>query len=155
MPLSRKALFEKRPVVLNSIFEPRDRVHADDWELDWPSILYVPVGELGQRPIGLLIVGCQRDHWYSEDDVAYATTLGFGLGPLVAALRGPVSRLNEIEVEVAHLLSHGLSIQEIAHAIRVDERRSRTLVEHVTRRFQSISAEDLRLPAIQMKRMTW
>ena len=63
--------------------------------MDWPALLYAPVGEAGQRPIGLLIVGCRRDHWYSEDDITYAINLGALLAPLVAALRGPLGRLNE------------------------------------------------------------
>jgi DNA-binding CsgD family transcriptional regulator len=158
MPLSRKALYEKRPVVINSVFENRENHQSTneyDWELDWPAILYAPVGEIGQRPIGLLVVGCRRDHWYTEDDIAYALTLGFSLGPVVAKLRSPLSKLNESELEVAHLLSHGFSVAEIARAIHSDERRARSLVDGVTRKFQSVSAEDLRFPGIQVKRMTW
>ncbi|HSS62574.1 MAG TPA: GAF domain-containing protein [Candidatus Limnocylindrales bacterium] len=155
MPLSRRALFEKRPVVINTVFERHEPPNESDWELDWRAILYVPVGELDRRPIGLLVIGCRSDHWYTEDDVAYAATLGFSLGPLVAALRGPLGHLSETETEVAHLLSHGLSIQEIGRAMHIDERYARTLVETVTRKFQSVSPDDLRFPAIQMKRMTW
>jgi DNA-binding CsgD family transcriptional regulator len=158
MPLARRALYEVRPVVVNSVLEQHDPTHQpnqDDWELDWPAIVYAPVGEVGRRPIGLLVAGCRRDHWYSEDDIAYALTLGFSLGPLVTALRGPVSRLNENELEVAHLLSHGLSVPEVARAIHSDEHRSRVLVDNVTKKLQTVNAEDLRFPGIQVKRMTW
>ena len=155
MPLSRKALYEMKPLVVNTLAENRDFARDQDWELDWPSILYAPVGEVRRRPIGLLIVGCRRDHWYSDDDVAYALTLGLSLGPLVAALRGPLRRLNSSETEVAHLLSHGLSIPEIARAINADDRQSRALVDSVAKKFHSLHAEDLRFPAIQLKRMTW
>src|ERR1700738_355558 len=30
---------------------------VEDWELDWPTILYAPVNEPGLRPAGLLILG--------------------------------------------------------------------------------------------------
>lgn len=155
MPLSRRALYEQRPVVVNSIFQSTESPHPYEWELDWPAILYAPVGERGHRPIGLLVIGCRSDHWYTDDDVAYTRSLGNSLAPLVAALRGPMSRLNEAESEVAHLLSYGLSAQEIARAIHIDERQARTLVDHVTRKLQSITADDLKFPAFQLKRMTW
>src|SRR5260370_34247968 len=119
MPLSSRALYEKRPVVVNSVIENPNPSNGYDWELDWPAILYAPVGEIGQRPIGLLVLGCRRDHWYSEEDIAYATILGTSLAPLVAALRGPLGRLNESEGEVAQLMSYGLSTQESARAIEV------------------------------------
>ena len=152
MPLSRRALYEKKPMVINSVFEKPDPSNGYDWELDWPAILYAPISELGHRPIGLLIIGCRNDHWYTEEDVAYAHTLGYSLAPLVAALRGPLSKLNESEGEVAQLLSYGLSTQEIARAIRTDDSHARSLVSSVTKKFQSVTADDLMFPIIQMKR---
>lgn len=152
MPLSRRALFEKRPAVLNSVFENPHPSNNYDWERDWPAILYAPVGELGHRPVGLLVVGCRRDHWYTDEDVAYAHSLGFTLAPLVAALRTPFSRLNESEVEVAQLLSYGLSTQEIARAINADDRHARAVVDAVARKLQSVSADDLMFPLVTMKR---
>ncbi len=152
MPLSRRALYEKRPVVINSIQEKAETSNRYDWELDWPAIIYAPVGELGARPIGLLIIGCRRDHWYTDEDVAYADTLGYTLVPLVAALRGPMSRLNESENEVAQLLSYGLSTQEIARAIRTDDRNARAMVDTVTKKLHTVTAEDLMFPVIQMRR---
>jgi DNA-binding CsgD family transcriptional regulator len=145
MPLSRRALFEKRPVVVNSVIENPNPSNGYDWELDWPAILYAPVGEVGRRPIGLLMLGCRRDHWYTEDDVHYAASLGVTLAPMVAALRGPLGRLNEIESEVAQLLSYGLSESEIARAIRFDEHRTRALVDGVTRKLRLVSPAELAL----------
>ena len=142
MPLSRRALFEKRPVVVNSVIENPNPSDGYDWELDWPAILYAPVGEVGQRPIGLLTIGCRRDHWYTEEDVAYAGSLGVTVAPMVAALRGPLGRLNEIESEVAQLLSYGLSESEIARAIRFDEHRTRALVDGVTRKLKQVSSSE-------------
>ena len=155
MPLSRRALYEQKPMVVNTVFRSDESSIGYDWEQDWPALLYAPVGQRGHRPIGLLIIGCRSDHWYSDEDVAYAYSLGHLLAPLVTALRGPMSRLTEAESEVAHLLSCGLSAPEIARAIRIDDRQARTLVDHVTRKLQSIAAEDLKFPALQLKRMTW
>jgi DNA-binding CsgD family transcriptional regulator len=152
LPLSRRALFEKRPIVINSVVEPVNPTSGYDWELDWPALLYAPVGEMGHRPIGLLTIGCRRDHWYSEQDVAYAHTLGITLAPLVTALRGPLSRLNEGEGEVAQLLSYGLSPQEIARATRSDERHTLKLVANINRKLQPVNPDDLMFPIVQMRR---
>jgi len=152
MPLARRALFEERPMVINSLFEKPEIATSYEWELDWPAILYAPVCEVGHRPIGLLVVGCRQDHWYTDEDVAYVHTLGFTLAPMVRALRWPWSRLNATEGEVAQLLSCGLSAEEIARAIRTDERHARTLVGSVARKLQSVTADDLTFPIIQMRR---
>jgi DNA-binding CsgD family transcriptional regulator len=146
MPLARRALFEKRPMVVNSVIENPKPTNGYDWELDWPALLYAPVCEPGQRPIGLLVLGCRRDHWYSDDDVAYAGSLGITLAPMVGALRGPLSRLNETEVEIAQLLSYGLSTQEIARAMQTDDETAKGVVETVMRRLRSFSASELRFP---------
>lgn len=151
-PLARRALYEKRPMVVNSLVEPEHPTNGYDWEFDWPALLYAPVGSLGHRPIGLLTIGCRRDHWYLEQDIAYAHTLGVSLAPLVAELRGPLSRLNESEGEVAQLLSYGLSAQEIARAIRTDDARARKLVEKVKRKLQPVNPDALMFPIIQMRR---
>ena len=148
MPLSRRALYEKRPVVVNSVIENPNPSNGYDWELDWPAILYAPVAEEGQRPIGLLILGCRRDHWYSEEDVLYAGSLGTTLAPMVAALRGPLARLNEIESEVAQLLSHGLSEPEIARAIRFDDHRTHALVDGVTRKLKIVTTGEMELELV-------
>lgn len=155
MPLSRRALYERKPAVINSVVEASAAGNDEDWELDWPAILYAPVGELAKRPIGLLVIGSRQYHWYSEHDVAFAYTLGLSLAPMVSALRGPLSRLNASETMVAHLLGHGLSVGEVARAMDIEEPRARQLVDNVTRKLRSITESDLHFPAIQLKRMTW
>jgi DNA-binding CsgD family transcriptional regulator len=152
MPLGRRALYEKKPAVVNSLFEKSEPSDGYNWELDWPAILYTPVSQIGQRPIGLLTIGCRRDHWYTEQDVAYAHTLGVTLAPLVAALRGPLGQLDESEGEVAQLLSYGLSTAEIARAIKTDDRQTRHLVDSVTKKLRSINPTDLEFPIVQMRR---
>jgi DNA-binding CsgD family transcriptional regulator len=134
LPLSRRALFEQRPVVVNSVFPYTNPSSTFDWELDWPAIIYAPIGEARQRPIGLLILGCRRDYWYSDDDVEYAGTLSAALAPLVAALRGPLGRMNDAEMEVVQLMSCGMSAPEIARALKTDEARAQTLVHAVTKK---------------------
>jgi DNA-binding CsgD family transcriptional regulator len=152
MPLARRALFEKRPMVINSVIEKPNPSNGYDWELDWPAILYTPIGEPSQRPIGLLTLGCRRDHWYTDEDVAYAESLGATLTPLVTALRRPLGRLNESEGEVAQLLSYGLSTEEIARAIKTDEPHTRALVSSVARKLRSVHTDDLVFPIVPMKR---
>jgi DNA-binding CsgD family transcriptional regulator len=153
MPLSRRALYEKRPVVVNSVIENPNPSNGYEWELDWPAILYTPVGEAGQRPIGLLTVGCRRDHWYSEADVHYATSLGITLAPMVEALRRPLGRLNETESQVAQLLSYGLSEPEIARALKVSERRAKVIVDDVARKLRIVSLEVvLSFPDVPLRR---
>jgi DNA-binding CsgD family transcriptional regulator len=141
MPLSRRALYEKRPIVVNAVIENPNPSNGYEWELDWPAILYAPVGELGQRPVGLLTIGCRRDHWYSDADIDYAGSLGVTLAPMVEALRRPLSRLNEVENEVAQLISYGLSESEIARAIKVPERRAKVIVEEVARKLRIASLQ--------------
>ena len=155
MPLARRALYEKCPTVMNSLIENPNPTMGYDWELDWPSLLYAPVGEAGERPIGLLIIGCRRDHWYSNEDVTYAVSLGTALAPMVAALRGPLDRLNESEGEVAQLLSYGLSAPEIARAIRVDDRATRELVATVTRKLLAVEVDELPLAEMSPKRRSF
>ncbi|MHB8613408.1 MAG: GAF domain-containing protein [Candidatus Dormibacteraceae bacterium] len=151
MPLARRALYENRPTIMNALVQDPSPSMGYDWELDWPALLYAPVGEAGARPIGLLIIGCRRDHWYTEEDVTYAISLGVSLAPLVAALRGPLGRLNESEGEVAQLLSYGLSSQEIARAIRLDDHASQLLVESVTRKLQEVETNELALPLDEIR----
>ena len=151
MPLARRALYEKRPTIMNALVENPSPSMGYDWEMDWPALLYAPVGEAGERPIGLLVIGCRRDHWYTEEDVTYAISLGTTLAPLVAALRGPLGRLNESEGEVAQLLSYGLSASEIARAIRIDDRTTRELVETVARKLRTVEADELALPLEEMR----
>ena len=137
LPLARRALFEQRPIAVNSLLPYADSADGFDWELDWPAIIYAPVAAEHQRPTGLLVLGCRNDHWYSDDDVVYAAKLGATLAPYVAALRGPLGRMTESESEVAQLLATGMSLTEIAQAIRADETRARTLIDSVNRKLES------------------
>jgi hypothetical protein len=133
-PLSRRALFEQRPVVVNSVFPYTTPAAGFDWELDWPAIMYAPIGETGQRPIGLLVLGCRRDYWYSEEDVQYASGLGTALAPIVSSLRGPLGRMTDAEAEVVQLMSCGMSREEIAQAIKAGHVQTDALISSVKRK---------------------
>jgi len=133
-PLSRRALFEQRPVVVNSVFPYTTPTAGFDWELDWPAILYAPIGETGQRPIGLLVLGCRRDYWYSEEDVQYAIGLGTALAPIISSLRGPLGRMTGAEAEVVQLMSCGMSRDEIGHAIKAGHVETDALISSVKRK---------------------
>src|SRR5260370_9557205 len=54
LPLSRRALFEKRPVVVNSVIENPNPSNGCYGELDCPAVLYPPAGDFAQRPVGAL-----------------------------------------------------------------------------------------------------
>ena len=133
-PLSRRALFEQRPVVVNSVFAYTTPTAGFDWELDWPTILYAPIGETGQRPIGLLVLGCRRDYWYSEEDVQYAIGLGTALAPIISSLRGPIGRMTGAEAEVVQLMSCGMSREEIAQAIKAGHVETDALISSIKRK---------------------
>jgi len=133
-PLSRRALFEQRPVVVNTVFPYSTPAAGFDWELDWPAIMYAPIGESGRRPIGLLVLGCRRDYWYSEEDVQYAIGLGTALSPIVASLRGALGRMTEAEAEVVQLMSCGMSREEIAQAIKTGHVETDALISSVKRK---------------------
>ena len=62
--------------------------------------------------------------------------------------RGRLARLNEIEGEVAKLLSDGLSEREISRAIGVDDHRTRALVDGVTRKLKIVTADDMELELV-------
>ena len=139
-PLSRRALFEQRPVVVNSVFPYTTPAAGFDWELDWPAIMYAPIGETGHRPIGLLVLGCRRDYWYSEEDVQYAIGLGTALAPIISSLRGPLGRLTEAEAVVVQLMSCGMSREEIAQAIKAGQVETDGLISSVKRKLSQRAA---------------
>src|SRR5262249_23585357 len=111
--LARRCLHERRPLTASALGGPvADPGPVEDWELDWPALLYAPVGMPGQRPLGLLVVGARGDHWYRQQEIDYAAALGVALTGLVLATAGPLSRLNRRELQAAHLVAQGLSLAE-------------------------------------------
>jgi DNA-binding CsgD family transcriptional regulator len=133
--LARRSLHERQPVTISSLgaAERRSELHPD-WELDWPALLYAPVGMPCRRPIGLLILGSRTDHWYQQQEIDYAAALGTTLTGLVLALGGPLTRLSERERRTAHLIAQGLSLPETSVALRLGLDEARDLVDRVLRK---------------------
>ena len=134
--LARRCLHERRPLTVSSLGtasgEPPEP--APDWELDWPALLYAPVGMPGQRPLGLLVIGSRTPHWYQQREVDYAAALGVTLTGLVLALGGPLTRLSDRERQTAHLIAQGLSLPETSIALRLGLDEARDLVDTVLRK---------------------
>ena len=110
-PLARRALFERRSVSISTI-QTTPAGGIEDWELDWPTILYAPVGDPGVRPCGLLILGVREPHWYEDEDVNYIAALAATLTAFITATVDPLRPLTRTERMVAYLLGEGLSSAE-------------------------------------------
>jgi DNA-binding CsgD family transcriptional regulator len=133
--LARRCLHERRPLSVASVVSgPAEPGRPADWELDWPALLYAPVGLPSQRPIGLLLVGSRCDHWYQQHEADYLAALGVSLSGLVLTLSGPLTRLNRRELDVARLIAQGLSISETSAALKVGVDDARDLVGTVLRK---------------------
>jgi DNA-binding CsgD family transcriptional regulator len=135
--LARRCLHERRPLTVSSLGTPRATRPAGprcDWELDWPALLYAPVGMPARRPVGLLVMGSRGDHWYRQQEIDYAAALGVTLTGLVLALGGPLTRLSERERQTAHLIAQGLSLAETSIALRLGLDEARDLVDRVLRK---------------------
>src|SRR6267143_1224456 len=103
MPLSRRALYEKRPLVVNSVIENPNPSNGYDWELDWPAILYAPVGETLapmvealRRPLGRLS--------QTENEVAQLLSYGLSEAEIAKAMKIPERRARALADEVARKL---------------------------------------------------
>ena|SRR5437879_21554 len=141
--LARRCLHERRPLTVSALDQacaapPQAQAATNeqhDWELDWPALLYAPVGMPGQRPVGLLIVGARTTHWYQQQEIDYAAALGVTLTGLVLALSGPLARLNQRELEAARLVAQGFSLAETSAALNLGgPEEARSLVDRVLRK---------------------
>jgi DNA-binding CsgD family transcriptional regulator len=112
--MARRCLYERHPLAVTSIVEPRSE--EGDWEIDWPALIYAPVGIPKTRPVGILIVGSRTEHWYTQDEIDYVSALGVTLTTAVSCLTGPLGRLEPPERKVALLMAEGMSDDEIARA---------------------------------------
>lgn len=141
-PLARRALFERRSVSISTIATtPPDGL--EDWELDWPTILYAPINDPGLRPAGLLTLGVRTPHWYEEEDVNYITAIAGSLTAFVLAATDPLRPLTRAERMVAYLLSEGLSAPEIARALRIGRGEAQEAIGSVLRKLKLRSASQV------------
>ena len=150
--LARRCLHDRRPLTVSAVSGasggdpeagPSRASEAADWELDWPALLYAPVGLPGRRPVGLLTVGCLSEHWYLQDEIDYVAGVGVSLTSIVLSLDGPLARLASDERAAARLLGQGLSVPELAAALEVDRTEARELVGCVLRKLSLRSPREL------------
>ena len=114
-----------------------------NWELDWPSLLYVPVGMPGRRPVGLLILGSRSDHWYLQEEIDYAASIGIALTSMALSVGGPIERLRGNERRAARFMSQGFSAAEMAVALNLDGQSAQRLVARVLRKLALRSPREL------------
>jgi hypothetical protein len=157
--LARRCLHDRRPLTVSAVSAPSagdgepgpspsavaepEEDEKTDWELDWPALLYAPIGLPGRRPVGLLTLGCLTDHWYRQDEIDYVAGVGMSLTSTVLSLDGPLARLGSDERAAARLLGQGLSVPELAAALEVDRSEARELVGSVLRKLSLRSPREL------------
>lgn len=142
--LAKRACFERRPLTVTSVIEnPLELGRRENWELDWPSLLYAPVGVPGIRPVGLLILGHRKEHWYTQEEIDYVAALAITLTTAVVSFSGPLGRLTLRQRNVAQLVSEGLSIDEIATAQSLSEEEAKRAVAQVLRKLSLRSPQQL------------
>lgn len=142
--LARRSLHERRPITVSAISDSGDPVdQPSDWEMDWPALLYAPVGMPRHRPVGLLIAGTREPYWYPPHEIEYVAAIAVTLTGFVLTLGGPLHRLSGRELETARLVSQGLSLAEVASALEVDPEEARTLIGCVLRKLAVRSPSQL------------
>jgi DNA-binding CsgD family transcriptional regulator len=143
--LARRCLHERKPVAVTALAEsPLGGGGAPpNWELDWPALLYAPVGMPGRRPVGLLILGSRNEHWYAQEEIDYVASLGITLTSMALSVGGPLNRLRGSERRTAQFLSQGLSAAEIAIALQTDRPAAQRLVARVLRKLALRSPREL------------
>jgi DNA-binding CsgD family transcriptional regulator len=142
--LARRCLHEGKPVAVTALgASERTNTEPVNWELDWPSLLYAPVGMPSRRPVGLLILGSRSDHWYVQEEIDYVASLGVTLTSMALSVGGPVERLRGNEWRAAQFVSQGLSASEIAVALDIDRSAAQRLVAKVLRKLALRSPRQL------------
>lgn len=140
--LARRCLYERHPLAVTSIVEPRRR--GGDWETDWPALIYAPVAIPRARPVGILIVGSRTEHWYTQEEIDYVSALGVTLTTAVSCCTGPLGRLAPAERRIAVLVAEGLSDAEIARAVGSTPSAVTSLVEAILGKLSARSRADVR-----------
>jgi DNA-binding CsgD family transcriptional regulator len=142
-PLARRSLYERTTLAISSLIDEDAVSGLDDWELDWPSLIYAPVGLPQARPVGLLTIGARKRHWYDQEDVSYVTSLAITLTACVAAITGPLGRLRPRERHVAQLLGEGLSSAEIAQGMKIELKQAEAIIASVLRKLSLRSRKEI------------
>lgn len=79
--LARAALLDRCPVSVNNVYPPEPEEVLRDWELDWPTLVYVPVARPGARAVGVLLVGARSLQTYEASDLRFLADLGQVMAP--------------------------------------------------------------------------
>ncbi|TMD06399.1 MAG: hypothetical protein E6J02_09675 [Chloroflexi bacterium] len=137
-PLGRRSLYERRPVAVSGLTLEAAPPPADDeeWESTWPTLLYAPVAEVQERPVGLLILGSRRPSWYDDDDISYVCALAATLTTFVLAALDPLRGLSRAERMVAYLVAEGLSGGEVARALKLERPEAIQVIQNVLKKLQ-------------------
>jgi DNA-binding CsgD family transcriptional regulator len=142
-PLARRSLYERTTLSISSVIDEDDMSGLDDWEMEWPSLIYAPVGIPQARPVGLLTIGARRRHWYDQEDISYVTSLAITMTACVSAITGPLGRLRPRERHVAQLLGEGLSAAEIAEGLKIELKQAEALIAAVLRKLSLRSRKEI------------
>jgi DNA-binding CsgD family transcriptional regulator len=140
--LARRALYERRSVSISTI-QTSPASTEEDWELDWPTILYAPVADPGFRPVGLLILVAREPVWYEDEDINYIAAIAATLTSFVTAAIDPLRPLNRSERMVAYLLGEGLSSAEVGRALRMERPQAQEAIGTVLRKLKLRSAGEV------------
>jgi GAF domain-containing protein len=79
--LARACLLDRCPVTVNNVYAPDPHENLRDWELDWPSLVYVPVATRGGRGVGVLLLGSRSLRAYEASDLSFLADLGEVIAP--------------------------------------------------------------------------
>jgi len=79
--LARACLLDRCPVTVNNVYPPDPRAELRDWELDWPSLVYVPVATHAGRPFGVLLIGSRTLRPYEALDLRFLADIGEVVAP--------------------------------------------------------------------------
>ena len=103
-PLARRCVHERQPLAVSSVMEPAAGARHHDWELDWPAVLYAPIGRPRGRLVGLLTIGSRSPHWYVAEEVAFVRDLADMLIPWVVAMGSGAQPFGERERRLPYLV---------------------------------------------------
>jgi hypothetical protein len=79
--LARACLLDRCPVTVNSVFPLEPQAARCDWELEWPSLVYVPVASPGRRGSGVLLIGSRTLRFYQASELSFLEDLGEVIAP--------------------------------------------------------------------------
>ena len=86
--LARACLLDRCPVSINNVYPPEPEDLLRDWELEWPTLVYVPVATQGGRAVGVLLIGARSLQPYEASDLRFLSDLGQVIAPWLRRYMG-------------------------------------------------------------------